>query len=493
MTDTTEDISVFVIDRFRIKVAELQNEAVKNSSMQAVGLLERFLGGTPATFCDFNEDILGEWVSWLFCRGYSCATVQTYVSRLSALYGKLLKDGIASDKECFPNIREKLNNVSKRCGNVQSDPDCFKKLRRLVQADCSNSKVRQLARDIVLFSLYNGGLSFEQLYKYKKEDYRGDEKAVLEIVERYSKPKNKYLFPLNQSRRTPRQLSAALSVLYADALKMVGINPESLTSEVPIDLWASAAMRSGLSASDIGGCLEDSTLINPIFYFARKSELSDERKAQLRSFVTRMLTKDPDYWFAMQFRPRVDLDMIKERMKDAGIHFISYYYPMEEIVRQVGKKIKRVARPVVPGLLFFKSKMTGLQELYAHIGDLAWGYRNSRDLRSQYAIIPQSSITSYQMAVGQFIDSIDAYPEGNLRYESGDKVQIISGDFSGQPAIFEKEIRELTKDGKTVVRIISRLKLMAAENFTWTVDLDPRQMVKISDDKFENLLDQIRS
>ena len=64
---------------------------------------------------------------------------------------------------------------------------------------------------------------------------------------------------------------------------------------------------------------------------------------------------------------------------------------------------------------------------------------------------------------------------------------ITDGEFCGRPAILEKEIRELSVDGKHTARLYYRLKLAGCNNFTWSVDLDFRRVVKVSDAKFEQL------
>ncbi len=484
------DDSVFAVDWFRIKLDETTNQAVKTNQQQAVDSFDRFMCGTPVRFDDINESLLNEWVTWLFYKRYSLGTVTTYLGRLSALYGKAVKAGVATDSGCFVSVKKKLKNVSLACMEILSDPDYFNKLRSLVLKDCSKSQTNQLAKDIVLFSLYNGGLIFNEIAEYKKDDYHGINKPVLDIIERYAKPKNKYLFPLKQSGRTPNQLNRAISLFFSDALRMVGINLSDNTV-TPIDLWAVLAMRCGFQSTDIAGCIETSGNINPIYSFAVKEVLPPERKAEIFSRVTQILAKDPEDWYAMQFRPRVNYDMISDRMKSVGMEFKQSFYPMEDIIRRVGKKLKCESKPVLPGLLFFKSKATELSEIFFKIGDLAWGYRTTRDIHSPYAVIPQEAIYTYQRAVGLFVDGMDTYPEGSFQMEQGDKVLITGGDFIGLPAVFEKEIRETLKDTKTVKRITYRLRLQGFNNISWVADIDSRLIARISDDKFDSLQDKI--
>lgn len=463
----------FALDWLKAKADESGNEAVRKSQRQAVDLFGEFLGGSPLEFDGIDTDLLSEWVSWMFSTGYAYGSVMTYLGRLSALYGKAAKERIAPKSDCFSAVKEKLKNASKSSVEVNSIDDCWGKLRALVLTDCSKNPRRQLGKDLVLFSLYNGGLSLDRLAKYKKNEYKGSDEAVQAIVSRNAKPKNKYLFPLHQSELTPKQLRLSISSLYSDALKSVGICLPECEPSTPSDLWAVAASRCGFSAADIAGCVGEASGINPLYSFTVKTELTFERKTEIRSRVVAVLAKDPEDWYAMQFRPYVDYKKLQARLDAVGITLSKTFYPMEEIVRRVGKKMKREQKPVVPGLLFFKSKAAALPGLFSLIGDLAWGYRYSRGPRSPYAVIPQAAIDQYESAIGKFADTIDAYPEGTLHFEPGDTIEITSGDFAGHVAIFEKELRE-TAGGAT--RVTHRLRLTGLTSCLWTVDLDPRQL-----------------
>ncbi len=471
---------IFATDCFRVKVGETANLAVRKSQEQAVASFERFLGDSSVTLDDFNGEVLDDWVSWLFYNGYSCATVMTYVSRLSALYGKTVKAGWTNDNGCFIGVKEKLNNA--RIGGIEvtTDPECFRKLQKLVHTDFSNSPERQLAKDLVLFAIYNGGLTFKQLAEYKKTDYAGKEVAIMEIGERYSKPKNKYLFPLKQSVRTTNQLHYILSDLFADALGMVGIKLSEYDSATAIDLWAMVAMKGNIPTSEIRACIGDDLHVNPIFSFASRAELTDERRQEIQHYVIDLLTKDPYNWYAMQFRPHVNYDMVSRRLQERGIQLKNTFYPMEEIVKRVGKKMLTQSRPIVNGLLFFQCKATELQNLFLQIGDLAWGYRQTRTARGQYAIISPTAIETYQLTIGKFTSDMDIYPSGTIQLKEGDQVEIIGGELMGRTAEFEKEINDSTNTSNEPKRIIYRLKLIGDNAFEWAMNIDARFVSPVS-------------
>ncbi len=486
MTEVSEHNPPSVVDLFRVKLEDMTNQDTIYRFAKVVDSFGQFIGGTPVTVEDFNEHLLCEWVSWLFLRGYAYTTVAHHVNKLGALYGKLLKDGQASDKDLFPRLKAKLAAVSPHGVEINSDKQCFSKLRRLVHLDCSTNPPKQLAKDIVLFAIYNGGMTFEKIGNFKKDDYRGNDAAIIEIVERYSKPKNKYLFPLNQSELTPKQLRGRISGLFSDALKTVNIDLREYTPAIAIDLWAIAAAKCNISASDIASCVDTPEFTNPGFSFAHTTEMPSERREDIRRYVSRILSKNPENWYAMQFRPYVKIDMVKKRLQDKDIRFKDTYYPMEEIYRRTGKKIIKETKPVVPGLLFFRCKATEVSEVFYNIGDLAWGYRQTRNVRSPYAVINEKAIMDYRNAIGTLTDGMDVYLDGTIELQEGDYVEIIGGAFCGLPAIIDK-IKRQNKQSD-IKRIVYKLNLMGNNNIEWAVNIDPHLLHKITPLRYHTLL-----
>ncbi|MBD5356741.1 MAG: hypothetical protein HDR88_07025 [Bacteroides sp.] len=509
MSENINNKGVFVADWFRVKIAETPNPKTLQSLEQALTAFEKFTESTPITFADITESLLSEWVSWLFFKGYTPSTVRLYFKNLSALFGKAVKEGVATDGGAFSVINAKLKNISLQ----EWSPDCYHKLRKLALTDWSDRPQLQLAKDLVLFAVYNGGLSFETLASYKKTDYEGFDNEVMEIVDRYSKPKNKYLFPLHQSEKTPAQLNRILSSLFADALKLVNIHLPSYDTLTAVRLWAIAALQTGFIPSEIADCLGSNAEINPMFSFAPRYGLTPEEKYDILLTVSQSISQDPYNWYAMQFRPHVNYDMVTRRLQETGITFRNSFYPMEEIVKRVGKKRITKSRPVVPGLLFFESKATDLPELFYHIGDLAWGYRLSKTEKSQYAVISRVDLEIYQRTIGTFTPETEIYPAGTLELQPGDIVEIIGGAFIGYKARFQKQFtidKDTTPHSPQPIalptsltstssplnpsssslnpqsaalnsqpsRIIYRLSLIGDNSLEWVVDMDPRLVAK---------------
>lgn len=439
--------------------------------LQAVGAFNRFMGGTPIGLAELDVDLLCEWVAWMSLEGYTLSTIRLYMKYLSSLYGKVAKSGLVSDNGCFTQAAAKLGEIGEipqGSSVLPCDPQTFSKLRRLVQADYTQSPGHRLAKDVVLFALYQGGMTFGQIAAYKKGDYKGADNAVLDIVGRYSKARNKYLFPLRQSSRTPKQLERAVSALFSAALGSVQlVVPNRSDVCLAYDIWAFAAHQCGIQSRIISRRMSLCGIFRPLLGIVGEGLDCSETEAEAVHRVSYLLSQDPCHWYAMQFRPRVTYDKVRSRLEAGSVHIMDTYYPMEEIYKRVGKKIVTSGKPLVPGLLFFRAKSSEVQRLFRGIGDLAWGYRRgATGTGSPYAEISAVELRRCQLAIGSLAPGIEVYPGGTLELRQGDRLEVIGGEFRGYGATFEKAVKE---GG----RLIYRLHLIGSNAIEWVVDLPP--------------------
>lgn len=461
------------IEFFKVKSQEAYSQKTKENLQYAINALIEFVGDSHIDHTIFTESMVGEWVSRLLFQGYSPKTISNNIlKRIATLYNKAAEDGLAQPTGVFKTAQNRLNNID--CSTDAADSNIFGKVQELIRRDYSSNPILQLAKDILLFSIFKGGMSFEEIANYNKDEYKGDNKAILEIVNRYSKPKNKYLFPLNRTNATAKRLVRHIQQLLEKVLKNHGLIYSSTPTDITFRLWAYLAMNCGVSASDVSACIAPRNKNIPVTAFAVPSELTENQIIEIRNKVETTLNHNPQHWYAMHLRPRVKYKNLTDRLTERNISLDDIYYPIEDIFRKVGKKKIFESQPVISWLVFFRTRATVLNRLYKEIGDLAWGYRYLPDYKSPYAVIPDAHIAEYQLAVGNFVDAVNAHPDGQFRLTPGDKVEIIGGQFKGHFAIFEKEIHTHTRNNRSISQMTYRLRLAGIDNFTWTIHLDPR-------------------
>lgn len=499
-----------LIRKLRTKTAEALNEKTRQSLSQAVDALQRFLGDSRITAEDLNDSLLLDFLLDMLMQGLTRSTISLYIRNLSALWGKIARNNAHEstsenapessrenapesagadcplDPQLFSRLKQPLEELSDNRIALLADLQLAAKLQTLSKAElCANPEL-QLGRDILLLAIYAGGLDFSRIVRLKKENLpqivaenkekedaeeqeNTDTQEIKKIISRCLRPRSPYIFPLRQSERTDAALLREALRLADKTLRIVGIKlPAPISADIAAEISSAIAIRAGIAAAD-----------------------ESEKRRQIASLIAR----DPKNWYAMQFRPGVSYTRLQARLRAHGITLQEEYYPMQEIAKRVGKRIVNKSRPVVPGLLFFRSRPIELRELYYRIGDLAWGYRVSRALNSPYAAISDAAIATYQQTIGTFTADTRLRPAGSVKLNPGDKVLILGGDFVGRTAEYLRDVtllqRNAAKPSSTAAkasksdsgasaeetatgRLICRLKLIGENAIEWEINLDPR-------------------
>lgn len=472
------------IDFFKVKAQEATSIRTRDNLLYAVDALCSFAGESETTFDSFTPAMVGEWVSLLLFHGYSPKTISNNVlKRIATLYNKAVEAGLATPTDVFRNFQNSLESTETIL-DFAYDSGIFGKIREIIQRDFTSDARLQLAKDILLFSIYMGGMDIEDIVKYKKDDYTGSSNAIAEIVKRYSRPKNKYLFPLDRINATPKKLHTEVKNLLREILGRYEISISAVPSDTTFALWAYIAMSCGVSASDTAACIAPRHRRISVTAFAVSSDLSERQIAKIRQQVESTLCDNPIRWYAMHLRQHTDFDMLSGRMKEKDITLDEIYYPMEDVLRKVGKKNFFESKPVIAWLVFFRSRVTRLNSLYREIGDLAWGYRYRPDFRSPYAVIGDDEIRHYQQSIGTLSESTRILTDDEVKFNEGDYLVILGGPMNGRHGTFVAEKKE---KGNPSGRVVFRIKLAGGSNANWEVKWDPALVRKISEDQYMEL------
>lgn len=463
------------LDYFRLKSLESDSKVSQANMKRAIDSFSSFIGGTDLSFQSFDESLLGEWVSSQLFQGYFSKTVAYNISKIAALYNKAIADGLAQPTLSFSNTLKRIKEIPS-LSEGRDHEVTFGKIRDLFISTRVDSFDRQLAKDIIIFGLLLGGLNLTRIADYKKDEYKGDNPEILHIIERYSKPKNKYLFPLRQGKTTPKKISRTIQNLILNILDLPDLSPSADPDFLLGCLWSDIAMSCGISASDIKACLPSGASCL-LISCAVASDIDSEKIFEIRNRVNEAITRNPVRWYAMHLRTRVEFKDLTDRLKEKQITLDELYYPMEEIIHKVGKKKIFDHKPVISWLVFYRAKASQLNSLFREVGDLAWGYRYIRDVRSPYAVISHSEISKYQMALGTLSPSTVISTDKEIKLQKGDRLIILGGPMAGRAGtlISEKKI-----SGDPSGRTIYRISLTGSNHINWEVTYDSRLVQKLS-------------
>ena len=218
-------------DFFRMTIAGTDNRATTANRQKALAAYIDYIGTDTLEFDSFTSRQLSGWAIWLIHAGHTVKTVIHYMKHLSALYGKAIAEGLTVDNGAFNGIVQRLAALPADAIRVDGNP--IDTLRDIILSGSATQKAN-LAKDITLFAILAGGISFDEIAAFEKDNYTGDDPTLKALVARYSKPRNKYLFPLRQSERTPRQLREYVNTLFSATIHV----HRSLT---PADIWSTIA------------------------------------------------------------------------------------------------------------------------------------------------------------------------------------------------------------------------------------------------------------
>lgn len=460
--DTLTDIISF----FLSETASDTPQTNKNYS-KAVSSFNRFVQSVDT--CQLSEPLLILWLSHLLRLGYSYKVISYYLKIISSLYNRGVKLGKFPPSDIFIKTKEKLREIESLDFDFKQREEDFAKLQSLAKNTSRNTGVSAITTDILLTSV----LSLknpEIIGKLKKEDTASFIPELTEIFERNISPKRKYVFDFNQSHRTDRQLARILNESITNLLILKGFSRQLPINDIITNLWAFAALRCGVNPARIIGCLGHRPADNPLFAFCEAESLNDEDKSTILSSVAKSILVNPQEWFVMRLRPGVKYKTIEQQIATLNPPSIRprLFYPCDEIRKRINKKVVYELKPIIPDIVFFKTRQTDVLPLFRLIGDKAWCYTAEGD-GGKYAVIPQKAMQSFQEAIGKFSSDYEVGPIGSITPKKGDRIAIIGGMFSGQEGIVER-IEGAADDCNTIYRI----KFPDQQGFEWRVNVDSR-------------------
>lgn len=433
-------------------------------------------GRAVHTECDMglSENIVTDWICHLIQQGYSYKVVAYYLKIISSLYNKGIKAGKLCKSDIFANVKSRLESIAEMDFDFSNRENDYSRLQLMAKNAARSTKSTAVITDLLLTCILSDIKNPVAVGLLKKDDSAHIDTSLSEILERNISPNRKYIFSLNQSQLTPRQLARTLDEAISGLLTLKGFSRRLPVNDIIENLWSFAAFKSGISPSHIIGCLGHRPADNPLFALCSAEPLSDDEKSSIHSTVAKTILVNPKEWFVMRLRPGVRFETIKQSIASMPADQPQLFYPCDEIRKRVNRKLVYEQRPVIPDIVFFKARMTDVRPLFRLIGDKAWCYTTNAN-SGKYAIIPPTAMETFQQAIGKFSDDYEIGPIGSIAPRKGDRISIIGGLFSGNQGIIDR-IEDSDNDCRTIYRVI-----FPDENgFEWRVKIDAR-LVKHAD------------
>lgn len=449
-----------VLGYFREKLSGMKSPTAV-AYRKAAASLDSFLLDNNLGFSNPSAALLADWYMHMLLSGLSMKTASYYLNNVCSLYNTAVKDGVTAPCGSFKAVKGRIKQLpaEPRTITAQSFGNLLQLHSRLGRQPGSIS----LFADIILFSLLNGGMPVEKIAMLRKDDLAGYDDDSVDVAMRHADPRRRYVFPLGQGMHTRRRLLRHVEDNVAAILRLMDVVQTGTVDATLRGYWAYGALRCGATASVVAGCTGSVVDGIPALALAEPANVTPDEKSALEHSVARMFVSDPLRWYAMRLRPGVKYDDVKKRlaMQAGGASAPELFYPCEEIVKRIGRRLVHEQRPFIADVLFFRSRVSRVQPMFRNIGDLAWCYRHD----GSYAAISDAEMYAFQRTIRYLSPAISPAAHDDLAV--GSLVRITGGPCAG----YVGKIYEIKDGGDD--RILT-LNLLGLEFLSWRERIESR-------------------
>lgn len=463
-----------LLEYFRSEV-ESASSVPNSNYAKAVASLATYLGKLSSCIAPDVATNIIDWLISLRVKEYSLRTVLPYLNAISSLYNKAVDRSIVPADDIFKQLKATLKSEGFELWDSGITAKDAERMKKLTAAFALVEQSEDIALALITISLMNGAMPILEVARLQRADLSKLESESAVIAKRFMASTRKYVFPLNQSSLTDRQMATTVANIVKSGLERNNIRTFGSPDDTLRSYWAYAAVRSGIQPHALRPILRDVPGGLKILSLCRNIDNCQTETNDIKEIVARAFVDNPRRWYVMRLRPRIKYADLTRRLDTLGSHADGpeLFYPCDEIMRRVGRRRIVESRPVIPDIVFFRSRSTAISRLFAAIGDLAWCYTVSGRSGDSYAAISDSAFRLFQQTIGQFTPDYDVAPIGTIPLRENDRVVIVGGPYQGCEGRLLKTPQPAA-GGTTVYR----LQLYNDLGIEWTVCADSRQLRK---------------
>lgn len=281
--------------KFCDKIIEHLETTGKNGNARiykdAKSALIKFNKGRDIDFRNLTKRKLKSYEDYLEEKGLKVNSIGVHLRTIRAIYNKAINEELVNAQYYpFKDFRIRKERTIKRSLSKED-------IKKIVEIDLNHDKELDFARDIFMFSFYNRGICFIDIFYLTNQDvnngrveYKRKKTKQLfsikltqqakEIINKYKlSVEGDYVFPILNAEDEYKSYKTGLRLLNK-RLKRIGEALEfgkPLTSYVARHSWATIAKRSGISTSIISeGLGHDSELTTQIYLDSFENKTLDD-------------------------------------------------------------------------------------------------------------------------------------------------------------------------------------------------------------------------
>ncbi len=447
------------------------SSATCSAYTKAVRSFLTFAGEDAANIFGETDRILGDWFVDMIATGISIKTASYYLDNLCSILGAAIEKTLFPDYS-FRSLKEKVRVFKATESFIPVSDSDFSRLLTMVRTSDKQNGEIAIYTDIAILSLIYPDISLEDTLYLKKKDLDTLPPECREFAERHVSSRKSYIFPLGQSATTPSQIRHKAEKKILSLLRYRGIPISGNVSDSLTNLWIGTALRCGYRASTIASVFNRN---HPLLQIVSGTDTNGYEQKDIFGNIRTVLVENPKRWHVMRLRQGVKFSTLKNRFDifRETLPTPDTFYPCEEIAHKIGRKMVYKDKPLIPGIVFIKTRSTDIAPIMHHVGDIAWCMRDRSRRDCPYAVISRNAMETFQQVIGQFTSDSKLYPLGTVELKPDDRVIIIGGDYSGTEAIVEKSPKDTTGD------IIYQIRFIDDTGFEWHIPKDQRLLRKL--------------
>ncbi len=376
--------NIFTISDFFSTYSSLLSPATASSYNKAIRSFIAFAGNDLHESSNLTDKLLGEWVIDMALSGLTPKTVSYYLDCMCSVYNAATEEGLAHPTSSFQTIKSRLKSLIRTNKSDKSGPDLlpsfnFGALTSMIRTADRQTGELGLYTDIAVLSILNPTLTLDEITRLKKRDLDNLSPESKAIAERHIDSRRSYLFPLGQTEKTHKQIASRCNEKITALLKYRGLPVSTDAQDSLRSLWLQTALKAGIKASAALSVFEEAPAALPLLTIVEKTQASNEEREEILNTVAKTLVENPRQWHIMRLRHGVKFESLKQRLemlKDS-VKASDTFYPIEEIARKVGRKVISKDKPLIPGIVFLRTRATDIGMIMRTAGDIAWCMRDS--------------------------------------------------------------------------------------------------------------------
>jgi len=454
-------------DFFEAELAGM-NARTAASYRKALDSFFKQAGVPPAAgFSDITQAAADAWIARMATERTQLSTARYYLGCMSALWGRAVEAGLAENAVLW-----RAGGNTPECGDCAT-VDAAPLLRIARRTDAAGNAQYSLVADILLFSQGCGGMDLPGIVEMRKEQLILLPECARRIGDKYASARRGHVFPLGQSRSTVRRIVKELNSKICAMLSANGGKCADYSPSAAAAMWLDAALLAGVSPGVAVACAYAMPQLSTALMLVAPDDVDADGRRCVLDSVAAFVADTAEHWHAMRLRRGVGPDDVRERVLSGGGVMPVVYYPVDEIVRRVGRSLRRESRAYIPDVLFFKARYRDIAPLFRVIGDMAWCYRETNSADAPYATISDAQMFAFQHIIGSFTTDVELMPYGGTRTLGvGRRVRITGGAMAGYEGVIYDAPALDSLDPLCTCRRIFSIRVLSDLGIQWSVDID---------------------